>query len=336
MAKKQITIPFFIPHMGCPQRCAFCSQWQVSGAASVPEPEDIPRRIAEWTRSASSSIKHKEAAFFGGSFTGLPRDLQVRYLKEARGQKDAGAINAIRLSTRPDYIDEESISLLLEYSVDTVELGAQSFNDDILTRSRRGHSADDIRTAAKLINARGLNLVIQLMPGLPGDTREISLESARSALRLKPSAVRLYPTVVLADTELEKMMKAKNFTPLTLEEAVEWGADQLALFHEASIPVIRIGLHPFSPEQELKIIAGPYSTSLGFMVKARYRRRLLMKHFEGLERSPEGTDIEVQVPDHQLPEYIGHRRENILFIKEHFKLHSFAIVPGTENKIPVV
>ncbi len=326
---------FYTPHGMPPALCLLC-QWQITGIPSVAQPEDIPRRIAEWTGSASSSVKQKEAAFFGGSFTGLPRDLQVSYLREARGQKEAGAIDAIRLSTRPDYIDEESVNLLLEYSVDTVELGAQSFNDDILTRARRGHNAEDIRTAAKLITARGLNLVIQLMPGLPGDTREISLASARSALGLDPSGVRLYPAVVLAGTELEEMMKKRSYTPLTLDEAVEWGADQFGLFHEASIPVIRIGLHPFSPEQELTVIAGPYSTSLGFMIKARYRRRWMIEHIESLEHSPEDTDIEVQVPDHELPEYIGHRRENILFIKDKFKLRSLSMISGTKNSIKVI
>ena len=333
MSKKQIPIPFFIPHQGCPRRCAFCAQWKTSGAVKLPAPEDIPGTVARYRESAPATVTRFETAFFGGSFTGLRRDLQAAYLEQARAIKQQGLLHAIRLSTRPDYIDKEIISFLREFSVDTVELGAQSFHDEILERANRGHNAADTFRASELIKKAGLNLVIQLMPGLPGDSRERSLASAKKALALEPAAVRLYPTVVLAGTELEKMMNKGSFTPLSLEQAVEWSADQFTLFHEADIPVIRIGLHPVTPEEEHQVVAGPYSTSLGFQVRSRYRRRLL----EGtLEKAPDLSSAEalcITVPEKLLPEYIGHRRDNIRYLEKKFTLAKLRIHPSKERDI---
>lgn len=173
------------------------------------------------------------------------------------------------------------------------------------------------------------------MPGLPGDTREISLQSAGRAAALSPSAVRLYPTVVLKGTELEEMMISGKFTPLTLEEAIEWGADQFALFHRKSIPVIRMGLHPLAPDQEIKITAGPYHTSLGFMIKSRYRRRELATLIEDYSQKTPSPDLKVMVPPREVPEYIGQKRENVNYLEDRFNLNSIAIVEGTADK-PVI
>lgn len=328
VAKKQVTVPFFIPHQGCPHRCAFCAQWPATGAARLPRPADMPARVDEYLGDISPTVEQKEIAFFGGSFTGLPPDLQRDYLTEASALKKEKRIDAIRLSTRPDYIDHERLDLLEEYSVDTVEIGAQSFHDHILERSRRGHSAAHIRDAAALIRDRGFDLVIQLMPGLPGDTRERSLKSAKEAAALSPSAVRLYPAVVLAGTELEEMLEKDEFTPLTIEEAVTWGADQYALFKEKGIPVIRMGLHPFSDDQLQTVIAGPYHVSLGFFIKSRYRRNYLEEALKKPSSVQRGKKIEVRVPPRDLTEYIGHRRENVTWLCERFGLDDLVITAG--------
>jgi histone acetyltransferase (RNA polymerase elongator complex component) len=201
MPKTTIHIPVFVPHAGCPHRCAFCDQRAITGHIQQPGAGDVRRIIDAHLATAPATVTHIEVGFFGGSFTAIEPSIQESLLSAVTPYLQTGSVHGIRVSTRPDCLAPAALELLREYGVSCVELGAQSFNDHVLQMACRGHNADDTRRAAQRIRAAGLECVIQLMPGLPGDTAEISLAGAREAALLA-DAVRLYPTVVFAGTAL--------------------------------------------------------------------------------------------------------------------------------------
>ena len=307
--------------MGCPHQCTFCNQWQSTSTRTIPVADAVKETVEEYLSSIRKNINHIEIAFFGGSFTGIDQSLQIELLKTAEYYKNRDFIQGIRLSTRPDYIDDASLKLLKKYGVTTIELGAQSFDDSVLKKSNRGHSGAQIIESSKRIKDKGFNLVIQLMPGLPGDTKEKSLASARQAVELNPDSVRIYPTVVLKNTELEKMYRNNQFTPLTIEEAIDVSKDMYAIFQKNNIDVIRIGIHPFSKDEEETIIKGPYHPSFGFFVKARLKRDILQKNImDSLSSNPQHKPVKMKLylPEKEKEEYVGFKRENILFLERMF------------------
>jgi histone acetyltransferase (RNA polymerase elongator complex component) len=312
--KKQVTIPIFIPHQGCPHTCAFCNQHQVSSTYTPPTKKSIEETIELYLATVKPETR-VEAAFFGGSFTAIEKERQEYYLSSVEPYLKSKKISGIRLSTRPDYIDEPVISLLKEYGVTVVELGAQSLNHRVLDASDRGHGAHHVVDSTALLKKHSLDVIIQLMVGLPGDTREGCRASAQEAVSLSPQGVRLYPVVVLKDTGLAAMAQKKSFTPLSIDDAVEWTADMYEIFSRAGIPVIRTGLHPMTPHEEENIIAGPYHTAFGYLVKSRIKQRLLLAMAEE-GREAGGDLVRLVIPRENREEWIGHRRENITFIEK--------------------
>jgi len=318
MAKSRITIPVFVPHSGCRHQCVFCNQWRVSGQEKNSGPADIDRAVNTYLSSITDSIVRVEIAFFGGSFTGIAPDRQRQLLERAARYVNDGTVHSIRLSTRPDYISHESLSLLKEYGVGTVELGVQSFDHDVLAAAGRGHTAADVYRAMELLKEYGFRRGIQLMPGLPRDTMDRSLRSAAEAAGLGPDDARIYPCVVLAGTALEEMFRRGEFVPLTMEEAVERSAIMYRLLVEKCVNVIRIGLHPLeSPESS--VIAGPYHTAMGFLVKSRYRR-MLLEEMISMELQGGGCagTATLLLPGRCTEEYIGLKRENISYLKSKY------------------
>jgi histone acetyltransferase (RNA polymerase elongator complex component) len=315
MAKKQITIPVFIPHMGCPHCCIFCNQWGISSGPGKADSAQIKETIDLYLSRIGTSVKKVELAFFGGSFTAIPVEEQKVLLSAVMPYIEEGRIHALRLSTRPDYIDREKLDLLAEYGVETIELGVQSFSDQVLYNAERGHSSEDVYKAMELLDVYRFRTGIQLMPGLPGDSFAISRDSALTAAALTPDDVRIYPLVVLKGTRLEKMYYEKKYTPLTLEEAVEVSAEMYKIFAEKNINVIRIGLHPLDLHEET-VVEGPYHTALGFLVKSRYRRDMIEEAVKKGESSYPGKDVlNLVIPSLFAEEYIGMRRANIEYIK---------------------
>ncbi|MCR5035274.1 MAG: radical SAM protein, partial [Clostridia bacterium] len=219
--KKHAIIPVFIPHRGCPNDCVFCNQKAITARQPDVSPQDVRDIIETYLPTLTGrGLETIEVAFFGGSFTGLPLEEQSAFLSVASEYKRRGLIDKIHMSTRPDYIDPAILDNLRSYGADTIELGVQSFDDDVLVAAGRGHTADDVYAACSLIHEYGFELGIQLMIGLPGDSLEKCLYSARETVRMKPSIARLYPTVVLQDTALFDMARAGLYHPLTTEEAV--------------------------------------------------------------------------------------------------------------------
>lgn len=241
--KKHAIIPIFIPHKGCPNDCIFCNQKKITARQKSVTGEDVYNTIETWLSTIEKqNLDTVEVAFFGGSFTGIPIEEQNSYLAIAKEYKDAGKIDKIHMSTRPDYINEEILDNLKKYDVDTIELGVQSFDDRVLALSNRGHDSSIVYKSSELIKSYGFELGIQLMIGLPGDSLDICLYSARETVKIGPSLTRLYPTIVIDDTELYNQYKRGEYAPLSREEAVYRTKEMYKILDDAGITIMRVGL----------------------------------------------------------------------------------------------
>lgn len=278
---KHSNIPIFIPELACPHQCIFCNQAKISGQQNIPSPEEIPA-IIERHLTTMNDGREVEVAFFGGSFTGIPLDLQDRYLAQAHGFLQDGRINGIRLSTRPDYINKEVMQLLKRHGVTTIELGAQSTNDDVLLASGRGHKSDAIREASAMIRKNGFRLGLQMMIGLPRDTYERSQQTADDIIALGADSTRIYPTLVIKGTRLALLLETGKYTPLDMETAVGWAKDLYLKFESAGVNVLRVGLHAseeLTPERSL--LAGPFHKSFKELMMTEIWREILLKKLDG-------------------------------------------------------
>ena len=241
--KRHAIIPIFIPHRGCPHTCVFCNQRAITARRPDVRPEDVQEILDTWLSTLQGrGIETIEAAFYGGSFTGLSLEEQAAFLAPAKAYKDRHLIDRIHLSTRPDYIDRPVLDQLREFDVDIIELGVQSFDPDVLAASGRGHTEEDVYRACDLIREYGFTLGIQLMIGLPEDSREKCIASARKTAQIGPAIARLYPTVVLKDTALSEMFAAGTYHPLSDAEAAAITADMYRILTAAGIRIIRVGL----------------------------------------------------------------------------------------------
>ncbi len=241
--KKHAIIPVFIPHEGCPNDCVFCNQKKITARTHAEEKINIDEIASRYLSTLNNPRPEiLEMAMYGGSFTGLSIEKQNEYLTAAKKYKDNGIIDRIHLSTRPDYINEEILDNLKAHGVDIIELGVQSFDDEVLKLSGRGHDSSVVYESSRMIKDYGFTLGIQLMAGLPGDTPEKAVYSARETVKIAPSIARIYPTIVIEDTKLLDMYKSGEYSPLSLDEAVEISKDMYNVLFDAGINIIRVGL----------------------------------------------------------------------------------------------
>lgn len=262
---KKANIPVFVAHLGCPNDCVFCNQKRITGTDGKMTAKKCAEIIEEWL----SFIKGEaEIAFFGGSFTGIDLKEQNELLSVAASYLSDKRITGIRLSTRPDYINEKITENLLKYGVTTVELGAQSTDDEVLFLSKRGHTREDIFNASRMIKEAGIDLGLQMMTGLPGSDNEKDLKTCLDFIKMAPSQVRIYPTLVLKDTCLLELYKRGEYEPQTLSEAAELTARLYDRFDSFGIKVIRTGLQP-SSSLDKSFVAGPYHPSFGEIAQSR-------------------------------------------------------------------
>lgn len=292
--------PLFIPHAGCRRRCIYCNQKAASRQAGGPDPKDIVKSIA-------MALEHgalDEVAYYGGSFTALPVSRQTELLDVLQPFRLSGKIGGIRLSTRPDALDRETVERLLAAGVKTVELGCQSFSSSVLEASRRDHTAADAVRAASLLRAANMRCGIQLMPGLPHGDRAEALDSLTAALRLEPDFLRIYPTVVLVETELAALWRKGHYTPLDLDQAIELCVEMSIICERIGVPVIRYGLQANECLESGSVLAGPYHPAFGQLVKSRRWHKALNRLV--------GTGIsEFSVHPSDLSDALGHRRCNL-------------------------
>ncbi len=316
MIEKHYTIPVFIPELACPFQCVFCDQRKITGKQLVPEDEEIVSTIESHLRTFKEKERIVEIGFFGGSFTGIPLQHQRHYLELVQPYVEKEKIQGIRLSTRPDYINPAILELLKAMNVSTIELGAQSFDEEVLKRSFRGHTAKQTIEASKKILDYGFDLGLQMMIGLPGDTLEKSLATARKIIKLGASNTRIYPTVVIKDTALDQWYKTGKYQPLTLDEAVEWVKEILPVFEKANVKVIRVGLHPseglLSGDE---LIAGPFHPSFRELVLTEIWWDLL----KAIPFDISQREIEIHVPAAELNYVIGYGGKNRKRLLEKFE-----------------
>lgn len=324
MSPRRRILPFFIPHLGCPQQCVFCDQHRISGSAAPVRRKDVERVL-----SGLSDGSGYELAFYGGSFTAIPAELQEELLQAAAPARERGAVSAIRVSTRPDALDETVLFRLKRYGVDTVELGAQSMDDFVLRLSRRGHNAADTRLASAAVKSLGFSLILQMMTGLPGSDDETDLETARELISLEPDGVRIYPTVILRGTILEQLWRAGEYQEHTVDDAVRVCARILPLFDSARIPVIRLGLNPTDVLSGGEAVGGAYHPALGEMVRSRILRE---KAEELLSRAETGRRVSLGVSPERLSAMIGQHRDNISYLRDRFGLDELRIVAVNEAR----
>lgn len=307
MPIKHYNIPIFIPELACPFQCVFCNQRKITGKQSLPSENEIVKTIEAHLQTFKATERVVEVGFFGGSFTGIPMEQQAQYLQLVQSFLKQGQINGIRLSTRPDYIDKTILDLLKMNNVTTIELGAQSLDDEVLLASFRGHTARQTEVAAKQIKEAGFNLGLQMMIGLPGDSLEKSLYTAKRIIELGASNTRIYPTVVIKDTALHKWYNEGKFTPLALEDAVQRTKEIIPLFEEAGVKIIRVGLHPseglLSGEE---LVAGPFHPSFKEIVLTEIWGEL----FRPLLKDGNSGKLSIKLPPKELNFAIGYKAKN--------------------------
>ncbi|OHX64559.1 elongator complex protein 3 [Flammeovirga pacifica] len=317
MKKKHSNIPIFIPELACPHQCVFCNQENISGQDVIIQPSEIKGLIEEYLVTMNDG-RTIEIAFFGGSFTGIDLQLQEEYLKVAHQFIMDGKVHGIRLSTRPDYIDRDIIQLLKKYGVTAVELGAQSTSKIVLQKSGRGHSFEDIKIAATLIKEAGIELGLQMMIGLPFDTKQLSFQTAQDIVMLGADTTRIYPTVVVKDTVLEKRFYKGLYQPLSLEEAIEWTKEILHYFEENKVKVLRVGLHPSEDLVKGKnLVDGPLHPAFKELVMSEIWAE---KVHQFILHHPAGK-YTFEVPQQQVNYAVGYKSKNkSLLLKEGYQV----------------
>lgn len=312
---KHYTIPIFIPELACPHQCVFCDQRKISGQIDIPTIPEIKKKIQTYLKTIPVKRNRVEIGFFGGSFTGIPIEQQIEYLEAAASFVKGSRVYGIRISTRPDYIDENILKILKKYKVKTIELGAQSMDDEVLAKSGRGHNVECIEKSSKMILDAGFELGLQMMIGLPLDTRERALNTAQRIVELGATNTRIYPTLVIKGTQLEKLYLEGKYFPMRMTEAILWAKDLYLFFEKTSVQVIRIGLHPSEElDSEHSLVAGPYHPSFKELVLTEIWKEHL---FENIEFKPNKSII-IYVPFEQLNYAIGHGSENVKLLENHF------------------
>lgn len=301
---KKGNISIFVPHQGCPCACSFCNQKTITGKTFLPDAEYVDKTVKT---ALSKKGYDYEIAFFGGSFTAIDRDYMLELLSAAYPYVKSGEVSGIRISTRPDCITEEILDLLKKYGVTSIELGAQSMDDEVLEANRRGHTAKDVLNASEMIKNAGFELGLQMMTGLYKDTAEKSVETAKKIIEIKPQTVRIYPTVVLKNTYLAELYLSDEYKPLNVDDSVELCAVLVPMFEKAGIRVIRLGLHSGSDIKE-NMLAGGFHDSFGELVKSRMMVNKI------LELPP--ADYQVFVNQRSISKLKGNGKRNIYLLME--------------------
>ena len=306
---KYYNIPIFVPHKGCNYDCVFCNQKHITGEDLEVNEVYIKETVEKYLKTLPSTDRKIEIAFFGGSFTGIDFFMQRQFLSTAYEYVKNNVIDGIRLSTRPDYIDEKILNQLLEFGVTTIELGVQSLDDEVLVKSNRGHSQKDVIDAVNLIKKYPFSLGLQMMTGLPGDNEEKALQTADKIIGLKPDFVRIYPTLVIKDTKLCQMYEKGEYTPQTVSDAVLLCKKLLLKFEAAGVEVIRVALQTtdeISPGGAF--VAGPYDAQFRELVEASiYYDKII-----NLLKNYDKRKVIVGVNTREISKAIGRCRKNII------------------------
>lgn len=319
MNKRIFHIPVFVPHKGCPHDCVFCNQHRITGQIEDMTAGKAKQVIDKHLKSIESNYQrseyYAEIAFFGGSFTAIELEIMTELLELAHTYVKDGRADGIRCSTRPDCINSEVLELCRSYSMTAIELGVQSADEDVLLASARGHTFEHTRRAAEMIHSYGFELGLQMMTGLPGDTPDKSLRTARLIAELRPKAVRIYPTLVMEGTHLWDMYAAGDYKPQTVDEAVDLAVQLVKLFKEHDIEILRIGLQTTDNVNKSTVI-GPYHAAFAELVYGRIARDETESYI--VENNIRNCNLKIEVSADRVSQLIGHKRENARYFEEKY------------------
>ena len=327
MARKHLIVPIFIPHQGCPYRCVFCNPVEITGQDKQTDRDRVLDPLNVYLKSLplEQLPKFREAAFYGGTFTGLPTQRQEFLLGLLQPWLDNGMLHAIRVSTHSLFIDPERLTLLAKYRVKTVELGVQSTDPEVLKLAGRESEPGLVAKSAELVRKNNFQLGLQLMPGLPGDSVEKFMVSVDETLSMRPDFVRLYPALVIRNTRLHEMYLRGEYRPWDMERTIEALKLAVIKFASAGVPVIRIGLHP-EPSMLKGYVDGPFHPSMKYLVDCRIgldKMAALLKSKNKL-----GKNAVFKVPARAASIYIGHKKENLAKLKGLFSLDEVSVQCG--------
>ncbi|MCJ7774224.1 MAG: radical SAM protein [Desulfobacterales bacterium] len=320
-------IPVFIPNMGCPHQCAFCNQKTITGIKSdLPSAKDLQKIISEFLSYKGKDRGQTYIAFYGGNFMGLEPAQMEALLSEASKYVKDGQVTGIRMSTRPDTITDETLAIIKNYPVFTIELGVQSMDDRVLKASMRGHRAFDTVEAVKRLKEAGYEIGLQMMVGLPEDSETRSLETAAQIADLSPDFVRIYPTVVLKNSLLARWYQQGTYEPMDLDSCVNLVKKIYLLFKENNIRVIRMGLQETEDlASDASILAGPYHPSFGHLVYSEIFLDAAIGLIEA--KNSFGESITLKVRPENISMMRGLKNKNVEILKNRFNFKSIEIIP---------
>jgi histone acetyltransferase (RNA polymerase elongator complex component) len=304
-------VPIFIPNQGCPNRCIFCEQERITSQPSQQvSAKDVKRALHRAIQSKAFDVRRNpEVAFYGGTFTRLPFSRMRALLEAVAPFIRQGFFKRVRVSTRPDALDEKRLDAMKSHCVSTVELGAQSMNDHVLALSKRGHTAEDTVRAVQLLRRYGFRVGIQLMPGLPDDSVDEFRSTITKVINIRPDMVRLYPALVIRGTELARWYNEGSYRPLGLEEAIQICLESCIRLEAEGIPVTRIGLMS-SPSllEKGQIVAGPWHSAFGFLVRSGIYQRSIEPE---LPKQGEASHIKILIPKRDVPLLRGYKNQGL-------------------------
>lgn len=305
---KHSNVALFVPHNGCPHQCSFCNQREITGKAEQPNADDVKTAIETARKTLGENTKNAEIAFFGGSFTAIDRKYMIELLSAAAPSVLSGEFYGIRISTRPDAIDNEILDILSKYGVTAIELGAQSMDDEVLLANHRGHTVQDIINASKLIKSHGFSLGLQMMTGLYKSSDEKDIITAEKIAALEPETVRIYPTIVIKNTELYRLYLEGKYRPEKLDEGVVLCARLLKFFDEKNISVIRLGLHDSDTLRE-NMIAGAYHPAFRELCEGEIMYGNALDELKKL--GIKSGNVEFFINPKSVSRFIGQKRKNL-------------------------
>lgn len=322
MSASHANISIFVPHIGCPNKCSFCNQRYITGVSKAPHPQDVIDAVKAAQKSPKYNPTVTEIAFFGGSFTAINRNYMLCLLKAATEFVKDGTVSGIRISTRPDVIDDEILQLLKEHGVTAIELGAQSLNNRVLKMNNRGHTVADVVKASELIKKHGFELGLQIMTGLYADSDASAIKTAEKAIEIAPDTIRIYPTIVLKDTDLAALYSDNKYKPQTLDSAVKLASKLYTMFTEAGISVIRLGLHSI---EEKAFLAGPWHPAFSELCQSQIMLESVLKQLK------EKGNYTIFVGKSDVSKMIGQKRSNLLFLESHGFYCKVKVKSGLNN-----
>ncbi|WP_055667846.1 elongator complex protein 3 [Desnuesiella massiliensis] len=332
MSKRHYIIPIFVPHEGCPHNCVFCNQNRISGEEERVTKDQVINTIEEYLSTMDRQNSTIEISFFGGTFTAINIDKQNELLSIAQSYKQRGLIDYIRLSTRPDYIDDFILSNLKKHSVDIIELGIQSMDSEVLNKSGRGHSEEQVYGASQLIKQYNFVLGHQIMVGLPGDSYEKDIETTKKVISMKPDICRIYPALVIKDTPMEIMYKKGDYKPYDLDQALYICKIIYGMLISRDIKVIRVGLQTTDNINEGKdIIAGPFHPAFRELMESILYNEIIVKNVE-----KDSDKVEIIINPKNLSKLYSNRKKYFYDMVKQINAQSVKITVSDYASIDII